>query len=304
MAATDNPLKRLFNAFTKEMAAWLLNAEVQTVSTVSVEISARNLSVDQVREVILADQSSILLHVEFQGRSSKKPMPWRMLEYMSLITDLYRKDMHNVVVYVGKGAGSKDTGQHHIRGPLGEPVLSWSYQVIHLWKMNAEELLSLGRADLLPLLGQTQVDKPEIVFPEAIKTIKAQSANPKASLDFLLTLITDEEVGKMVSDLVEEDELMNQLIEESPYLNRAFREGFAEGEAKKQADIKLEAKKEFIMDALVTRFSPSITAYRDLEKKIRVLHDENLLKEVFNQVLQAESVDVFQKWLLEHLSAN
>ena len=58
MAVTDNPLKRLFNTFTKEMATWLLNAEVQTVSTLNVEISARSLSVDQVREVVLADVSS------------------------------------------------------------------------------------------------------------------------------------------------------------------------------------------------------------------------------------------------------
>lgn len=49
MSVTDNPLKRLFNAFAKEIAAWLLNAEVQTVSdSLNVEISARNLSVDQV----------------------------------------------------------------------------------------------------------------------------------------------------------------------------------------------------------------------------------------------------------------
>ena len=300
MAITDNPLKRLFNTFTKEIAAWLLNAEIQTVSTpLNVEIAARNLSVDQVHEVTLVDQSSILLHVEFQGRSSKKPMPWRMLEYMSLISDLYRRDMHNVVLYVGKGAGAKDTGQHHIKGPLGKPVLSWSYQVIHLWKMRAEDLLSLERAELLPFLGQTQVAKPEIVFPEAIKTIKAQSANPQTSLDFLLALITDEEVEEMVSNLIEEDELMNQLIEESPYLNRAFERGRAVERESASA-----LSQQFIMDTIATRFSPSLTIYRDFENKIRFLHDENLLKEVFQQALQAENVEVFKKWLLERLSTN
>ena len=52
MSVTDNPLKRLFNVFAKEIAAWLLNAEVQTVSDpLNVEISARNLLVDRVRKV-------------------------------------------------------------------------------------------------------------------------------------------------------------------------------------------------------------------------------------------------------------
>ena len=106
----------------------------------------------------------------------------------------------------------------------------------------------------------------------------------------------------MVSNLIEEDELMNQLIEESPYLNRAYRRGLAEREAQQKAEKEL-IRREFIMDAIATRFSPSLEVYRDFESKIRFLHDENLLKEVFEQAITTESLEVFQRWLLEQLKA-
>src|SRR5215813_7397714 len=80
MAPIDSPLKRLVSAFITDFAAWLLQADVQEAHPLNVELPTETLTVDQVFHITLADGRALLLHIEFQGRRSHAPMPWRMLE--------------------------------------------------------------------------------------------------------------------------------------------------------------------------------------------------------------------------------
>ena len=82
MAATDHPLKRLVSLFIDDFAAWLLNCPVRETQPLNVELPADILATDQVFRVTLADGRDLVLHIEFQGRRSHPPIPWRMLEYM------------------------------------------------------------------------------------------------------------------------------------------------------------------------------------------------------------------------------
>ena len=59
------------------------------------------LAVDQVFHITLADGREALLHIEFQGRSSRAPMRWRVLEYMVRLAVNYRLRLLSVVIYVG-----------------------------------------------------------------------------------------------------------------------------------------------------------------------------------------------------------
>ena len=52
----------------------------------NVELPAGVVRTDTVFRVTLADGRVILLHVEFQGRRSERPMPLRMLDYISRLT--------------------------------------------------------------------------------------------------------------------------------------------------------------------------------------------------------------------------
>src|SRR5215470_5210102 len=97
----------------------------------------------------------VVLQLEFQGRRSHPPMPWRMLEYISRLVGTYRLELLSVVFYVGRGAGADDTGHHQVQSPTGAVTLTWQYEVIRLWQMPAEALLTLGRPALLALVGQT-----------------------------------------------------------------------------------------------------------------------------------------------------
>ncbi|PDW00640.1 hypothetical protein [Candidatus Viridilinea mediisalina] len=118
MAKTDNPLKRLVNLAANDVAAWLLERPVREATTRSSNLvpPAQALDSDLVFFVTLEDGSEEILHLEFQGRGSDRPMPIRMLEYRTRLAATY-PDMPvtSVVWYVG-GAGVGTVGL------LAEPV--------------------------------------------------------------------------------------------------------------------------------------------------------------------------------------
>ena len=147
MAATDNPLKRLVSSFIEDFASWILGVEVLEVISRNIELPPEPDSVltDQVFLVKLVDKRYVVLHIEFQGRRTRKPMPWRELDYMSRLAQTYRDvELYSVVFYVGRGAGRHDKGVHKVNNPKGGVSLYWQYQVIRLSEMSVEELLVLG----------------------------------------------------------------------------------------------------------------------------------------------------------------
>ena len=159
MAATDHPLKRLVSLFIDDFAAWLLNCPVRATQPLNMEVAAVLPPSDQVFRVTLADGRDLVLHIEFRGRRSHPPIPWRMLEYMPRLAVTYRLPLWSVVLYVGTGAGIDDTGHHAIQGPAAVAPLVWRYQVVHLWQMKAEDVLALNQPALFSA-GRTSAPRP------------------------------------------------------------------------------------------------------------------------------------------------
>ena len=226
MAATDHPLKRLVSLFIDDFAAWLLNSPVRETHPLNVELPADLLATDQVFRVTLVDGRELVLHIEFQGRRSHQPMPWRMLEYMPRLAVTYRLPLWSVVFYVGAGAGIEDTGRHEIQGPAAVAPLVWHYQVVRLWQMSAEDLLALDQPALLALVGQTRLERPAVVLPAVVARLRqVPDAEARARLlTALLALIPQEEIVTMVEKLLEDDTLFD-----SPFLRRIREEGREEG---------------------------------------------------------------------------
>jgi hypothetical protein len=150
-----------------------LGAEVQPVETRTIQLTANPepIDTDQVLLVTLADGREALLHLEFQGPGSHKPMSLRMLDYMSRLVQAYRGiPIHSVVLYLG-GAGRTDTGQHQVAGLDGMVRLAWTYLAVQLWQMEASALFALDRPSLLALIGQTRIAQPGRIVPQAIARI-------------------------------------------------------------------------------------------------------------------------------------
>jgi predicted transposase YdaD len=288
MAATDHPLKRLVSTFIGDFATWLLNSPVRGTYPLNVELPANIVVTDQVFRVTLGDGRELVLHIEFQGRRSSQPMPWRMLEYMHRLAGAYRLPMWSVVFYVGEGAGVGDTGRHAIRGPAEVAPLVWQYQVVHLWQMPAEELLLLDQPALLALVGQTRLDSPAVVLPAVVARLR-QVPDPEARgrlLTALLALLPQEDIVIMVERLLEDETLLLDM----PYLRRIREQGREEG----REEGLLAARRRSIVDALTLRFAPSAAVLQQVAQYVETLTDEAAIEQLFAAAIRSASLAEFQ----------
>jgi predicted transposase YdaD len=322
MSKTDSPLKVLVQDFAIDFAAWLLNVpvdEVRYVRIANVELQPEPVQPawsDTVFQVVLADAREVLLHIEFQGLSTHRPMPWRMLDYMSRLAEREQMDLCSVVFYVGDGAGRDDNGQHQVMGPDGALSLLWRYRVIRLWEMPAEDLLNLERPALLPLIGQTQLVHPEGIVPEVVQTIgRIESSETQARLfTALVNLMRDEEVIQMTEKLVQR--MDRGLLMDTPYLRRVRQEAREEVLAEvseelsaKQHELQTVSQKaqdlmrESVLDVLVEQFNPSVIDYRRVAAQLQKVTALEDLRACLQAALHAADFVAFEQTLQEQLES-
>lgn len=311
MASTDSPLKQLIETCITDFAAWLLNTAIKDAQPLNVELLAQTVRVDQLYRVTLASGRVVKLHIEFQGIRSHEPMRLRELDYMTRLVKLDPDlDLHSVVLYVGKGAGAGDTGEHQINGADGQAILRWRYQVIHLWKMTAQELLVLNRPALLPLVGQTQIDNPDEIVLKVVEQLSAVVNTGLRHQLFagLLALVSDEEIIGMIEKLLEDDELLT----DTPYLRRirekgrqeALIEGLSEGRAEGIVEGIRIAQRRNILNIMVWRFDPPSSIYQQVENLLSVISDEKTLDLLLKSAMQSQDFAEFQAALRNPLSIN
>jgi len=78
MASTDSPLKIFTRHFIKDVAAWLLQRTVLAAKELTTELASEPLYADLLFELTLDDGQDVILHLEFQGRSSKPSMAFTL----------------------------------------------------------------------------------------------------------------------------------------------------------------------------------------------------------------------------------
>ena len=291
------------------MPPGVLNTDVRSVKLLPSEHTAipDPIHSDLLFEVTLADGRTGLMPVEFQGRSSARPVRFRVLDYMTRITINEEPDiLHCVVVYVGKSSHATDSGTHQIDGLKDYPTFLWHYQVIHLWKMRAEELLRLERPALLPLVGQTQMEHPEIIIPAVVARLKAVTDPTYRNqlIAELLALMDDKEL-KMTEQILEKEDV----VFDSPYLRRIRKEAEEEAQAAAQKEWYAKGReegieqghiltlREYILDALIERFEPPVRHYRTIEQHLATINDVQTLRVLFTLVLRAATLEEFAQGL-------
>ena len=309
MAETDSPLKLLLSASITEFAEWLLKAKVLSVTSQNIELlpPTEVLRTDQVFQVTVADGQVAILHIEFQGRSSRRPMPLRQLEYLVRLTSEYPNlAVHSVVVYVGQGAGKDDEGSHAFYRLDGKAVISWYYDVLRLWEMTAEELLALDKPTLLGLVGQTKVTDPAKVVPLIVAGLEKITDTEKRGriLTAMLALINEEEFFAMLEQKFVEEELFTN----TPYMIR-MRKMEAEEERRAQEEQRriqeerkettLATRRRDIIDILSIRLTPPAPTIAQLETTLTTIADEATLHILFRAALQADTISSFQAALAQ-----
>lgn len=301
MAILDQALKQLVTENGLEFATWLLAAEVLAVEPLPVELSADTVIADMLFRVELLDGQFCLLHIEFQGRTSHRPMHWRMLDYISRLAQHHQQPLRSVVLYLEDGAGRNDTGNHHHLGFGNEVTLAWNYQVIRLWQMKAEEILALGRRSLLPLVSFTRFEHPDKTVPDLLSQIRTDP-DPEKQIHLmgqLLSLLDDKEITAMIDQYLSDEEL--EELRRYPFLWKQYQkvraDGLAEGrqEGRQEGIIagKLEKAREAIEEALMVRFDPRAADYRRIALALTQLTDLTRLDQLFVTSLKADSFAEF-----------
>jgi predicted transposase YdaD len=297
----------------------------------------QDISADQIFYVEMDNTTDVLFHIEFQGKSSKRPMKWRMLDYMSRIAesnDSKKKEVNlcSVIFYVGEDAGSTDTGEYEIKCPHGKISLAWRYQVKHLWKIKAEELLAFDSAPLLVLVGQTIIEDPQEFLPKVVERIKQEEDDQKrgSMLTLLVGLMADEELLEMLEQLIYQDELID-----TPYLRRIRTQGREEGlqegiqqgllsgrlEGRQEGVLeglqkglqegkeeglqegllsgRLETRREVTLEVLISRFDPVASTYRKIERQLRQINELATLEDLFTTAMRCHDFPEFEVKLSE-----
>jgi predicted transposase YdaD len=310
MAKTDNPLKRLFSDFSTDFGFCKLGDQVSSVRPTNIALlpSEEEIRADEIFDVTLTDGRVLNLHIDFQGVRSHRPMPWRVLDYISRIAETYHRDVCTVVIYVGNGAGSNDKGRHQVKCSDGKVILSWRYRVIHLWKMKAEKLLKLNRPALLALIGQTQIDDPKKLLPQVVKRLRAVADDEMRGRLFtaLLALMNDKEMIDMIERMIARD----NLLLDTPYIRRWREEGFKDGLEegfedglekglekglkKGRTEGSVSARHRDLLDVLMLRFEPSLPFYQEIEEGLSTITNEKNLKTLLTTAVQSEDLTAFK----------
>jgi predicted transposase YdaD len=241
MATTDNPLKQLFSRYVVDLVSWLLGRSIREAVALSVKFSPplTNIEVDQLFHVTLDDDGhDLIVHLEFQGPRTDHPMPLREVNYIARTAMAYPDvPIVSIVIYIGRGAGSTDTGIHTIAGLDGATTLAWTYHVFRMWEMDAEDLLRVARArpTVLPLVGLTHIRDARRVVPQVVDIITGMTDphQQQVVLDLVFKLLDSKEVTMILEETLQND----PMFANSPYVQRmreirqeGKQEGILEGE--------------------------------------------------------------------------
>jgi predicted transposase YdaD len=311
MAATDLLLKKLITFFPHEYAELLLKTKVQTIRPCASELlpPAEVLKADQVFEVVKTTGQKVILHVEFQARSSHRPMPQRQLAYIIRLAEEHNLPIRSIVLYIGEGAGKGDPGRHAYPHDDGEPIVYWRYDVIHLWQMAAEEILALGRPALLPLVGQAKLTDPKTTLPRVLAQIKgvADATQRSNLLELFVSLIADKGILAMARNLIIEEELLvgtpymewlqEMRLEE---LEKGRHEGLEKGIQKGRQEATLTTFQKSIVEILHARFGPSVATLTNLETTLTKIADAEVLQALLIKASLAPDLSTFQALLAQH----
>jgi predicted transposase YdaD len=233
MAETDTPLKIFTRYFIKDVAAWLLQRTVLAAHELSTELASEPLYADLLFELTLDDGQDVLLHLEFQGRSSSPSMPLRELLYLARLTAKYNlpKVLESFVIYVEKNAGSADTGSYQVMRLDGSPAIAWRYTPIALWKTPANVLLALEKPSVVPLAALMKIEDPKATAEKMVEIVHRVENEEERRLLWASTisLMSNKECLEMIQQLIGND----TLLLDTPFLmelrEKAESDGYTKG---------------------------------------------------------------------------
>jgi predicted transposase YdaD len=158
----DATLKGLLEASPSDwpVLAGLPRAAVEVIDA---DISTVTGAADKVLRV--RGQPDWIMHVEFQSGPDRS-LPRRTHVYNALLEDRHELPVRSLVVLLAPSANLSNLTGTYERGFAGEsPYLRFAYQVIRVWQLPVETILSsgLGTLPLAPISAVTRAEVPAVI---------------------------------------------------------------------------------------------------------------------------------------------
>ena len=214
----------------------LLKKNVIAAHELTTELSSEPLYADLLFELTLDDGQDVLLHIEFQGRSSKPSMPLRELLYLARLTAEYNfpKALESFVMYVETNAGGTDTGSYLVMRLDGSPAIAWRYTPVALWKIPANVLLALEKPSVVPLAALMKIDNPQETAERMVEIVNQVRDEEERLMLWASTiaLMSNEECLEMIQQLIGND----TLLLDTPFLKQLREKAETDGYTKGTSD--------------------------------------------------------------------
>jgi predicted transposase YdaD len=159
----DPTLKALVEA---EPEAWptLLGRPSGPTEVIDADIATVSGAADKVLRV--SAEPPYLLHLEFVSGHDAPALPRKLLVRSALLEDRHDLPVRSGVVLLHPQADSPQiTGQYQRRFPDEDAYISFRYQVLRVWQLPPEPLLSgsLALLPFAPISAVTEAELPEII---------------------------------------------------------------------------------------------------------------------------------------------
>jgi predicted transposase/invertase (TIGR01784 family) len=256
----DNICKFLAETYSQDFARWLLGQSLPLTTLSPSELSLEPIRADA---LILLESEALVLHLEFQTDPDEN-MPFRMLDYRARVYRRFpQKTMQQVVIYL------RETGSELVyQNAFVLPNTRHEFQVVRLWEIPAQDLISLP--GLLPLATLGKTSDRTAILGEVAQRIEAiserrQRSNVSAATGILAGLVLNQ---NLIQQLLREE-----IMQESTFYQYLVHKGEAEGEARGEARGKREEALSLISRQLNRRFG-SISP--DVAERIQGLSVDSL----------------------------
>jgi predicted transposase/invertase (TIGR01784 family) len=209
----DNICKFIAANFTSDLVQWLIGQTIPLTIPLTI-LEPTELNVEPIRadSLIFLQSEEIILHIEFQT-SVSPDIPFRMADYFIRIHRCFpTKQIYQVVIYLKK-SNSELTRQQSFQFQQ----LQHRYQVIRLWEVPTQELLS--QPGLLPFAVLSQTDNPTEVLTEVAQRIETitdtrERNNLAASTAIIAGLVLDRiTIKRLLRDEIMKESVIYQEIE-------------------------------------------------------------------------------------------
>ena len=267
------------NSPNKLAAAALKTEQVRVIDSLNTDQPTVKLHhSDLTFRVSLPDRGEeAILHIEAQTEESRdKPMPIRMLAYVSHLVHQHEMNVYSTVFYLRPPAGQNDPG-HYTYGDEVIGGLRFTYNVIRVYELEGESYLdpvNIGLLPFTPLMRPPTGTTPKAWVERCIETTKAAPVDSRTRGTLLYALSV---FGGLIhpSEFFQDSQL-EAIMQESPVYEAVLQRG------------RINEKRTDVLKIVQYRFAEKSDTVLNA---ITAIDDLAHLDELFDQVLTAETFE-------------